>query len=89
MRLCFSERFYENLNFTIAGRGGERSERPPRRNDDGGGEGDFKETLMVQAKLCGRIVGSGGSVIQELQSEYNVKINIDREADEVGLRLIN
>ena len=37
--------------------------------------------MLVESKLCGKIVGP---VIQELQAEYSVKINIDREADEVS-----
>lgn len=31
-----------------------------------------------------RSVGAGGSVIKELQEEFSVKINIDREPDDVS-----
>lgn len=34
--------------------------------------------------LVGRIVGSGGSVIQDLQSTYDVKINISKEDNDVS-----
>lgn len=59
--------------------------RPPRRNDDDEGDSDkYKETLSVEGQKCGRIVGAGGAVIQELQTEFEVKINIEREPDDVS-----
>ena len=59
--------------------------RAPRQNDDDEDDSDkYKETLSVEGQKCGRIVGAGGAVIQELQAEYEVKINIDREPDDVS-----
>jgi predicted PilT family ATPase len=47
-------------------------------------EGDSKEVLMIDPKFVGRIVGKGGETINSLQSEYNVKINIEKEEDDVS-----
>lgn len=64
-------------------------DRPPREySEDGGGE--YKETISVETGRVGRIIGSGGTMIQSLQTEHNVKINISKEDNDVsfGLRLI-
>ena len=55
---------------------------PARKKFEDTGGSKTTETMLVESKFCGKIVGPGGSVIQELQAEYSVKINIDREADE-------
>ncbi|MDT8347996.1 MAG: polyribonucleotide nucleotidyltransferase, partial [Flavobacteriaceae bacterium] len=39
------------------------------------------ETMEVDAKYIGAIIGSGGKVIQELQKETNTVINIEEEND--------
>lgn len=52
----------------------------------GYGDDDGEKTtrsLMLPAGLIGRLVGKGGATIQEYSSEYNVRINIDKEAEEV------
>ena len=64
----------------FSGRNG--GDAPARKKFEDAGGSKTTETMLVESKFCGKIVGPGGSVIQELQAEYSVKINIDREADE-------
>lgn len=55
------------------------------RGRDGGGRGgnmgrnyDFKETLDVRSDCIGMIIGRGGSNIQRLQTDYNVRVDLDK-----------
>jgi polyribonucleotide nucleotidyltransferase len=59
------------------------SSTAPKKNYDDDGE-KVTEKLSVESSKCGRIVGPGGSVIKELQEEFSVKINLDREVDDVS-----
>lgn len=38
---------------------------------------------MMPSSLIGRLVGKAGATIQEYSSEYNVRINIDRDGEEI------
>lgn len=60
--------------------GGDRSRR--EYSEDGGGE--YKETLAIETGKAGRIIGSGGAMVQSLQADHNVKINISKEGDAVS-----
>jgi polyribonucleotide nucleotidyltransferase len=42
---------------------------------------------MIDSGKVGKIVGAKGAIIQELQSNFEVKINISKEDDEVSLKL--
>jgi hypothetical protein len=58
--------------------------RFPTAFDDDDDSEKVTEKFTVESSKCGRIVGPGGSVIKELQDEFNVKINLDREVDDVS-----
>jgi polyribonucleotide nucleotidyltransferase len=60
-----------------------KSPTAPKKNYDDDGE-KVTEKFSVEGSKCGRIVGPGGSVIKELQEEFKVKINLDREVDDVS-----
>jgi polyribonucleotide nucleotidyltransferase len=48
------------------------------------GDDDTKEVLLIDPKFVGRIVGKGGETIKSIQDDYSVKVNIDKEEDDVS-----
>ena len=52
--------------------------------DDYGGGDKYKESFLIDSGLIGRLVGAKGATIQEYQSEYGVRINIDKNDDDVN-----
>ncbi|KAH8417757.1 hypothetical protein KR222_005325 [Zaprionus bogoriensis] len=49
-----------------------------RSQYESGLEQGFKETIGISAEMIGRIIGRGGSNISRIQSEYNVRIKVDK-----------
>jgi len=56
----------------------------------GGGRrgGDASETMMVDSRSVGRIIGRGGSKIKDLQDESGAKIQVSREEDGSGQKSV-
>lgn len=45
---------------------------------------EFTDQLEVEPGKVGRVVGSKGATIQQLQSDYSVKIDIEKEDNQVS-----
>lgn len=57
---------------------GNRREQRGRDGGRGGNAGrnfDFKETIDLRSDCIGMIIGRGGSNIQRLQTDYNVRVD--------------
>lgn len=58
----------------------------------GGGRGGDRsgpsETIMVDSRSVGRIIGRGGSKIRDLQEESGAKIQVSREEDSTGQKSV-
>lgn len=50
---------------------------PADQEGDGGDE--YTEQLEIEPTKVGRIVGKGGATINQLQSDFSVKIDIEKE----------
>jgi len=53
-----------------------------------GGGGGESETMQVESRNVGRIIGRGGSKIRELQDDSGAKIQVAREEDESGMKSV-
>lgn len=40
--------------------------------------------MLIESGKVGRIVGAKGAVIQEIQTNFEVKVNISKEDDDVS-----
>lgn len=49
------------------------------QNGDGDNDADYSESIEIEPSKVGRVVGSKGSTINQLQTDFNVKIDIDKE----------
>jgi len=54
----------------------------------GRSRGDSSETMMVDSRSVGRIIGRGGSKIRDLQDESGAKIQVSREEDSTGQKQV-
>jgi len=54
----------------------------------GGGGGGESETMQVESRNVGRIIGRGGSKIRELQDDSGAKIQVAREEGENGMKSV-
>jgi len=53
-----------------------------------GGGGGESETMQVESRNVGRIIGRGGSKIRELQDDSGAKIQVAREEGENGMKSV-
>lgn len=72
----------ERRSFGLAPRGGGGG--GGRRGGDGGGFSNFNDnpvSFEISSKKVGTIIGRGGSNINEVQKQYNVRVNVDKNYD--------
>lgn len=89
----FTNRDRRQGNWNDDSQRGSQSRGSGRRDDNGGGGGGFRggnrrfqndepSTLIkVPSRFVGRIIGRGGSKINELQSESGARINVTKDVD--------
>uniref|UniRef100_A0A1A9WHC7 K Homology domain-containing protein n=1 Tax=Glossina brevipalpis TaxID=37001 RepID=A0A1A9WHC7_9MUSC len=74
---------FQNHSHDTSRRSGEHEKHRRMEKDRGGYNAygrrfHFKESLYVRPESFGRIIGRAGSTIQGLQSDFNVRVDIDK-----------
>lgn len=72
------------LNLTSANLKRGRDQNDNSRNYESQSSSDFKENLEIYQDKVGMVIGRGGATIKEIQSKYNVRVNINKDTDYNG-----
>ncbi|KAH8246794.1 hypothetical protein KR032_000051 [Drosophila birchii] len=68
------------------GRGRENRDDYGRRdNYGGGGRGKFSDSASVPTNMVGKVIGRGGSTINRIQEDYNVRVDVDKSQELVKI----
>ncbi|KAL5285395.1 hypothetical protein ACFFRR_007241 [Megaselia abdita] len=87
--------YQQNRSFNNSyqnGGGQQQQRRPGGGGAAGGGGGErrppapFSENMEIEGNQVGFVIGRGGSNIKEIQAQFSVRINIDKNSNYYGSR---
>lgn len=85
--------YQQNRSFNNSyqnGGGQQQQQRRPGGGAPGGGGGErrppapFSENMEIEGNQVGFVIGRGGSNIKEIQAQFSVRINIDKNSNYYG-----
>jgi len=85
-----SGEYQQNRSFNSYQNGGQQQRRPAGGAAGGTGGGErrppapFSENMEIEGNQVGFVIGRGGSNIKEIQAQFSVRINIDKNSNYYG-----